>query len=447
MTYVGEHAEKLSREYLEHRFYYHPKVHCSARTPSMSVNLPIYLDNHATTRVDPRVVEAMLPLFTERFGNAGSINHSFGTEAKEAVDSARETIAAGIGAEPREIVFTSGATESNNLAIRGLADRPRRKGNHIVSVTTEHKAILDPLRRLARRDFDVTLLDVEQHGSLLSGWLDPQKVADAVKEDTLLVSVMLANNEIGVIQPIREIAEICQRRGVPLHCDATQAVGKIPVDVRELGVDLMSFSAHKIYGPKGAGALYVRKAATTGLAPRPASMRLEPLIDGGGQEGGLRSGTLNVPGIVGFAKALELCLAEMPIEIPRLTALRLRLWEGLQREVPDVVLNGPGLPPPAPSPELLRLPGNLNCAFPLVNGEALMISIKTIAVSSGSACTSANPEPSHVLRALGLSEDLTRASLRFGIGRFNTAEEIDYAIRAVAENVHRLRQLSSVANH
>lgn len=432
----------------------------------MTVSLPIYLDNHATTRVDPRVVEAMLPFLTETFGNAGSINHSFGTETKEAVDRAREAIAAGIGAEAREIVFTSGATESNNLAIRGLADRPRKKGNHIVSVTTEHKAVLDPLRRLARRGFEVTLLDVEQHGSPRAGWLDPQKVADAIKDDTLLVTVMLANNEIGVIQPIREIAEICKSRGVPLHCDATQAVGKIPVDVRELGVDLMSFSAHKIYGPKGVGGLYVRRGtATTG---RFGPVRLEPLIDGGGQENGLRSGTLNVPGIVGFAKALELCIAEMPAEMPRLGALRQRLWEGLKREIPEVVLNGPALDlasgvrehadgaassqnrdhreaDASRSPLPVRLPGNLNCAFPLVNGEALMISIKTIAVSSGSACTSANPEPSHVLRALGLSEDLTRASLRFGTGRFNSEEEIDYAIAAVSENVHRLRELSSLA--
>jgi cysteine desulfurase len=419
----------------------------------MGVTLPIYLDNHATTRVDPRVLAAMLPLFTERFGNAGSINHSFGTEAKEAVDQAREAIAAGIGAEAREIVFTSGATESNNLAIRGVVERSRKivqfptKGKRIVSVTTEHKAVLDPLRRLARRGFEVTLLDVEQHGSPQAGWLDPQKVADAIRDDTLLVSVMLANNEIGVIQWIAEIAEICQARGVPLHCDATQAVGKIPVDVRKLGVDLMSFSAHKIYGPKGVGALFVRRSG--------GAVRLEPLIDGGGQEHGLRSGTLNVPGIVGFAKALELCIAEMPSEIPRLTELRERLWTGLQRDLPDVILNGPVLGSAADMGETkagkdvrpaLRLPGNLNCAFPLVNGEALMISMKTIAVSSGSACTSANPEPSHVLRALGLGDDLTRASLRFGIGRFNTAEEIDYAAGAVAENVQRLRKLSSLAN-
>ena len=421
------------------------------------MQLPIYLDNHATTRVDPRVVEAMLPLFNEQFGNAGSINHSFGLEAQEAVERARGMIAAGIGAEAREIVFTSGATESNNLAIRGLAERPRRKGNHIVSVTTEHKAVLDPLRRLARREFEVTLLPVEQFNSPRAGWLDPEKVADAIQDETLLVSVMLANNEIGVVQSIFEIAQICRDRGVALHCDATQAVGRIPVDVQELGVDLMSFSGHKIYGPKGVGALYVRRSG--------GAVRLEPLIDGGGQEHGLRSGTLNVPGIVGFAKALELCLAEMASETPKVLELRQRLWEGLKRDVPDVVLNGStwestagqassgtqtgrlesrGLRPEEGSP-FTRLPGNLNCAFPFVNGEALMMSMKTIAVSSGSACTSANPEPSHVLRALGLNDDLTRASLRFGIGRFNTEEEIDYTIATVAENVHRLRQLSSVA--
>jgi cysteine desulfurase len=394
------------------------------------------MDNHATTRVDPRVVEAMLPCFGERFGNAGSINHSFGIEAKDAVDRARESIAAAIGAEPREIVFTSGATESNNLAIRGLADRPRRKGNHLVSVTTEHKAVLDPLRRLARRGFEVTLLEVEQHGSPSAGRLDPQRVADSLRDDTLLVSVMLANNEIGVIQPLAEIAAICRARGVPLHCDATQAVGKLPVDVEALNVDLMSFTAHKIYGPKGIGALYVRR--------RGAPVRLEPLIDGGGQEGGLRSGTLNVPGIVGFAKALELCLVEMPSEMPRLATLRQRLWEGLARDIPDVVLNGPDTLAGAAG-LYDRLPGNLNCAFPLVHGEALMMSMKTVAVSSGSACSSVNPEPSHVLRALGLSDDLTRASLRFGLGRFNTAEEVDYAVGAVAENVHRLRGLSSLA--
>lgn len=398
------------------------------------MNLPIYLDNHATTPVDPRVLSAMLPYFTERFGNAGSTSHSFGHEAKAAVDQARESIAAGIGCSPREIVFTSGATESNNLALRGVTERTRRRGNHLVSVTTEHKAILDPLRRLARKGFEVTLLPVEQTGSPVAGLLRPEQVEAALRDDTLLASVMLANNEVGILQDIPAISQICRAKGVILHCDATQAVGKIPVDVQQLGVDLMSFSAHKIYGPKGVGALYVRRGSP--------GVRLEPLLDGGGQENGLRSGTLNVPGIVGFAKALELCLAEIPAEIVRQGHLRQRLWDGLRREVPDVLLNGPDW---TKSAGLIRLPGNLNCAFPFVDGEALLINMKDVAVSSGSACTSANPEPSHVLRAICLPEDLTRASLRFGLGRFTTEEEIDFAIAATAATVHRLRKLSSMA--
>jgi cysteine desulfurase len=398
------------------------------------LDTPIYMDNHATTCVDPRVVEAMLPLFTETYGNAGSTSHVFGWEAKAAADAARASLAAAIGASSREIVITSGATESNNLAIRGLADRPRRRGNHVVSVTTEHKAVLDPLKRLARRGFEVTLLPVEQAGSLQAGAVSLVELEAALRPDTLLVSVMLANNEIGILQPIAQIAEICHRHGVPLHCDATQAVGKLPVDVGQLQVDLLSFSAHKMYGPKGIGVLYVRRHG--------GAVRLEPQIDGGGQENGLRSGTLNVPGIVGFAKALELCLAELPTEMPRLAALRQRLWAGLQAAIPDVQLNGPAF---SPTESTLRLPGNLNCAFPLVDGEALMMSMKTVAVSSGSACTSANPEPSHVLRSLGLSEDLTRASLRFGLGRFNTAEHVDFAVGAVAESVHCLRKLSAMA--
>jgi cysteine desulfurase len=396
--------------------------------------LPIYLDNHATTPVDPRVLEAMLPYFTERFGNAGSTSHSFGHDAKAAVDQSRENIAAGIGCSPREIVFTSGATESNNLALRGVAERTRRRGNHIVSVTSEHKAVLDPLRRLARKGFEVTLLPVLQTGSPAAGLLKPEHVEQSLRDDTLLVSVMLANNEIGILQDIPAISKLCKAKGIILHCDATQAVGKIPVDVEELGVDLMSFSAHKIYGPKGVGALYVRRGSP--------GVRLEPLLDGGGQENGLRSGTLNVPGIVGFAKALELCLAELPAEMVRLNELRQRLWDGLRREIPDVALNGPDW---SKSAGLIRLPGNLNCTFPFVDGEALLINMKDVAVSSGSACTSANPEPSHVLRALGLPEDLTRASLRFGLGRFTTAEEIDFAISATAATVHRLRKLSSMA--
>jgi cysteine desulfurase len=389
------------------------------------------MDNHATTRVDPRVLEAMLPYFTERYGNAGSTSHSFGWEAKEAVDRSRASIAAAIGAQPREIVFTSGATESNNLAIRGVAQRVRRKGNHLISVATEHKAVLDPLSHLARQGYEISLLQVEPASSRRAGLIAAEQVARAIRDDTILVSVMLANNETGAIQPLAEIGAVCRQRGVPLHCDATQAVGKIPVDVERLQVDLLSFSAHKIYGSKGIGALYVRR--------RPG-VRLESQIDGGGQEHGLRSGTLNVPGIVGFAAAVELALAEMPTESVRLAGLRDRLFAGLGRELSGVSLNGPALD----SPEL-RLPGNLNVSLAYVDGEALLLSMKDLAVSSGSACTSANPEPSHVLRALGLDDDLTRSSVRFGLGRFNTAEEVDFAISTVAESVLRLRQLSSLA--
>ena len=441
---------------------------------------PIYLDNHATTRVDPRVVEAMLPYFIEIYGNAASTGHSFGWEAKEAVDAARESIAAAIGASAREIVFTSGATESNNLAIRGVAERHNRRGNRILTVQTEHRAVLDPIERLGRRGYDVVQLAVEQAGSDSAGLLDLDVLRAALTDDTLLVSVMLANNEIGVIQPLAEIAAICHERGALMHCDATQAVGKMPVDVSALGVDLMSFSAHKIYGPKSVGALYVRRSSP--------QVRLEPQIAGGGHEGGLRSGTLNVPGIVGFARALALCLEELPREPARLAALRDRLYEGIVSELDGVVLNGPGLGvggwsfdpealdgglgvgnykdgatsttnqtqspvsvsfPPAsslrPPAFPLRLPGNLNLSFAYVDGEALLMNMGRVAVSSGSACTSANPEPSHVLRALGLSDEATRSSLRFGLGRFNTPDDIESAITAVTQVVRRLRKLSSMA--
>ncbi|HEY2839247.1 MAG TPA: aminotransferase class V-fold PLP-dependent enzyme [Pirellulales bacterium] len=395
------------------------------------IDLPIYMDNHATTRVDPRVVQAMLPFFTEEYGNPGSVSHSFGWQAKEAVDAARGAIARAIGAGERDIVFTSGATESNNLAIRGVAERANRKGNHFVSMTTEHKAVLDPLARLTRRGCEVTLVPVQPAGSAAAGLLDVDRLADALRDDTVLVSVMLANNEIGSLQPMAEISKLCRARGVPLHCDATQAVGRIPVDVDSLGLDLMSFTAHKLYGPKGAGALYVRR--------RNAALRLQPQIDGGGQEGGFRSGTLNTPGIVGFAHAMALCLEEMESEQARLAGLRDRLFAGLTAALDGVSLNGPCLAPDA------RLAGNLNVSFAQVHGEALMMSMRDLAVSSGSACTSANPEPSHVLRALGLDEDQTRASLRFGLGRFNTAEEVEFAISAVVEAVGRLRKLSSMA--
>jgi cysteine desulfurase len=374
----------------------------------------------------------MLPYFSENFGNSASTSHSFGWEAKEAVDGARAVIAAAIGASDREVVFTSGATESNNLAIRGVCERRNRRGNHLITVRTEHRAVLDPIERLGRRGFDVTLLDVQANGSDRAGLLDLNRLEEALRDDTLLVSVMLANNEIGVIQPLAEIAAICHRRGAILHCDATQAVGRLPVDVHALGFDLMSFTAHKIYGPKGIGALWVRRSTP--------QVRLEPQIAGGGHEGGFRSGTLNVPGIVGFAKALELCLAEMLTEQPRLRELRDHLFAGLTSSIDGVTLNGPPL-----TPGSLRLAGNLNVSFAYVDGEALLMNLKTVAVSSGSACTSANPEPSHVLRALGLPDDAVRSSLRFGLGRFNTAEDIDRAVPLVAEVVTRLRKLSSMA--
>jgi cysteine desulfurase len=400
------------------------------------LTLPIYMDNHATTRVDPRVVEVMLPYFLERFGNAASTSHSFGGEAKEAVDRARASLSAAINASPREIVFTSGATESNNLAIRGVTDRMRRRGNHLVSVTTEHKAVLDPLARLGRKGFEITLLPVAPHTRDDAGRLDLDQFRAALRDDTCLVSVMLANNEIGVLQPIAEIGRLCRQRGIPLHCDATQAVGKMSVDVEELSVDLMSFSAHKIYGAKGVGALYVRR--------KPPQVRLEAQLDGGGHEGGLRSGTLNVPGIVGFAKALELSLAELAPERERLADLRGRLWTALCETIPHVTLNGPAFTGNAAADSPLRLPGNLNCSFGDVDGEALMMSMRNVALSSGAACTSTNPEPSHVLRALGVSVDLTRASLRFGLGRYNTVEEVDYTVQLVAEAVSKLRQMRYV---
>ncbi len=396
----------------------------------------IYLDNHATTCVDPRVVDAMLPYFSEVFGNAGSTGHASGEAASEAVERSRRVIAAGIGAEPREIIFTSGATESNNLAIRGVAERSRRRGNHWISVQTEHQAVLGPLARLVKRDHEVTLLDVvPQAGDMASdraGWIDPQKVADALRDDTVMVSVMLANNETGVIQPLAEIGEICRERGVLLHCDATQAVGKIPVDVEKLRVDLMSFSAHKIYGPKGTGALYVRR--------RNPIVRLEPQIVGGGQESGRRSGTLNVPGIVGFAKALELCLEELSTEAKRQADLRDKLWAGLGQQLNNLQLCGPALDTP------LRLPGNLNISFGDVDGEALLLVMQGLAVSSGATCASAEPGPSHVLLALGMSEDMARSSLRFGLGRFNTEEEIEQAISIVVQGVEKMRRIGTDKN-
>ncbi|PQO30272.1 cysteine desulfurase [Bremerella cremea] len=389
---------------------------------------PIYFDNHATTKVDPRVVEAMLPTFGETYGNPSSVGHLFGEAAKELVEESQQTIAAAIRADAKEIVFTSGATESNNLAISGVLTQRRRRGDHVITVTTEHKAVLDPLEQLEQRGYEVTRLEPRQAGDPLAGQLDIDQVAAAIRPDTSLVSIMLANNEIGVIQPLAEIGQLCKQQGVLLHCDATQAVGKIPVDVQQLGVDLMSFSAHKIYGPKGSGGLYVRKEG-----PR---VRLQPSIFGGGQQRGVRSGTLNVTGIVGLAEAVRLGVTEMEVEAERLRELRAKLWSGLCERISGLHLNGPDL-----SQDEARLAGNLNFAVEQVDGEALMMNVREIAVSSGAACTSANPQPSHVLRAIGLSEDLTRSSLRFGLGRFNTAQEVEFAVDVVASAVDKLRKL------
>lgn len=385
------------------------------------VTLPIYLDNHATTRTDPRVLAAMLPYFTEKYGNPSSTNHVFGQQASDAVKQAREQVAALIGAPPTSIIFTSGATESNNLALKGVlaASPPDRR--HLITVATEHKAVLDPCARLQRDGCDVTILPVDT-----SGLVDPAAVAAAIRPETVLVSVMLANNEIGTIQPLREIAAVCHERGVIVHTDAAQAVGKIPVDVEDLDVDLLSLSAHKIYGPKGVGALFVRK--------RTPRIRLLPLLEGGGQENRLRSGTLPTPLIVGLGAACALAQAELPTEAERTAALRDRLEVGLRERIPALLVNGH---------PTRRLPGNLNVSIPFVQGEALLLALKDVAVSSGSACTTPTAEPSHVLRAIGRDEDLAFASLRFGIGRFNTEEEIDWVIDKVATETARLRRMSA----
>ena len=387
------------------------------------MKLPIYMDNHATTPVDPRVLEAMVPYFTEFFGNAASRNHAFGWIAEEAVEQARQKLAHIIGASGKELVFTSGATESNNLALKGLARMCREKGDHLITVATEHKSVLDTCRRLEGDGFRVTYLPVDRQG-LISA----EQVRESLTERTLAVSVMAANNEIGVLQPLAEIGCVCRERGVLFHTDATQAVGKIPIDVDGMCVDLLSFSAHKLYGPKGVGALYVRRSR-----PR---VRLEPLIDGGGHERGLRSGTLNVPGIVGFARAVELCEQEMDAERIRLTGLRDRLLHGLLSRLDHVELNGH---------PLLRLPGNLNLGFGSVEGDALLLGLSDIALSSGSACTSASLEPSHVLQALGVGQEWAHSSLRFGLGRFNTLEEVDHVIDRVVTTVRRLREISPLA--
>ena len=378
----------------------------------------IYLDHHATTPVDPHVLEAMLPYFGPKFGNAASRSHSFGWEAEKAVDLARKRVAELAGAAPREIVFTSGATESNNLALKGVAETA--KGSHIVTMATEHKAVLDPVKRLERMGFRVSVLAPQR-----DGLIDVDELRHAIQPDTVLVSVMYANNEIGVIQPVREIGALCHQRGVLFHCDAAQAFGKIPIHVVEDYIDLMSVSAHKMYGPKGAGALYVRR--------RNPRVQLAIQMDGGGHEFGMRSGTLNVPGIVGFGEACAICGREMADESARLRGLRDRLRTQLESALDRVYVNG--------SLEH-RLPGNLNMSFAGVDGESLLMSLPDVALSTGSACTSATVEPSHVLRALGVSEDLAHSSLRFGLGRFNTEEEVEYVGRRVIEAVRRLRELT-----
>jgi cysteine desulfurase len=386
----------------------------------MAVKLPIYMDNHATTPVDPRVVEAMLPFFTEKFGNAASRNHEFGWQAEEAVENARAQIARLINATPKEIVFTSGATESTNLAIKGAAEMYREKGNHIITQVTEHKATLDTCKRLEKYGYEVTYLPVEKDGRI-----NLEDLRRAITPKTILISIMYANNEIGVVQPIAEIGKIAKEKGIFFHCDAVQAVGKIPVDVQKDGIDIMSISGHKIYGPKGVGAIYVRRKN-----PR---VQLSAIIDGGGHERGMRSGTLNVTGIVGLGKACELCQIEMAAEDKRLRALRDRLKDSIMSRLDETYING--------SMEH-RLPHNINISFAFVEGESLLMGINDVAVSSGSACTSATLEPSYVLKALGVGEDLAHTSIRFGLGRFNTQEEVDYVADRVVETVNRLRELS-----
>ncbi|TAL12373.1 MAG: IscS subfamily cysteine desulfurase [Nitrospirae bacterium] len=384
------------------------------------MKFPIYMDNHSTTPMDPRVLDAMLPYFVEKFGNAASRNHQFGWEAEEAVENARKQIAKLIHCDAKEIVFTSGATESDNLALKGVVEMYKEKGDHIVTCSTEHRAILDTCKSLEKRGIKVTYLPVEKDGRV-----NPDEIRKALTDKTILISVMLANNEIGTIHPIAEIGKIAKEKGILLHCDATQGVGKIPVDVEALKVDLMSFTSHKIYGPKGVGALYVRKKG-----PR---VRLVPQIDGGGHERGMRSGTLPVPLIIGFGKACELCEQEMPAESKRIAAMRDRLQTQIMKDLDECYLNG------HPTE---RLPHNLNISFAYVEGEALLMGVKEIALSSGSACTSATLEPSYVLRALGVGSDLAHSSIRFGLGRFTTDEEVDYTGKRMVEAVRRLREMS-----
>ena len=386
----------------------------------MAIKLPIYFDNHATTRVDPRVVEAMTPYFTSIYGNAASRNHEYGWKAEEAVENGRAQVAKLINATPKEIVFTSGATESTNLAIKGVAQMYREKGNHIITQVTEHKATLDTCKSLEKFGYEVTYLPVEKDGRI-----NLDDLRKAITPKTIMISIMYANNEIGVVQPIAEIGKMAKEKGVFFHVDGVQAIGKIPVDVQKDGIDLMSISAHKLYGPKGVGALYVRRKN-----PR---VQLAAQIDGGGHERGMRSGTLNVPGIVGLGKACELCGEEMATESAHLSKMRDRLRDSIMSRLDETFINGS---------ETHRLPHNINISFAYVEGESLLMGINDIAVSSGSACTSATLEPSYVLKALGVGEDLAHTSIRFGLGRFNTEEEVDYVADRVVETVSRLRELS-----
>lgn len=385
------------------------------------MKLPIFLDNHSTTPMDPRVLDAMLPYFVEKFGNAASRNHAFGWAAEEAVEQARKQIAKLIKADSKEIIFTSGATEADNLALKGVLEMYKEKGTHIITSSTEHRAVLDTAKSLEAKGLaTVTYLAVDKYGMV-----NPQDVQNAITDKTILISIMLANNEIGTINPVQEIGKIAKAKGILFHCDATQGVGKIPVDVQTMGIDLMSFSAHKIYGPKGVGALYVRK--------RNPRVRIAAQMDGGGHERGMRSGTLPVPLIVGFGKACEICEQEMATEAARLTKMRDRLQTDIMAALEESYLNGH---------PTNRLPGNLNISFAYVEGESLLMGMKDIALSSGSACTSATLEPSYVLRALGVGTELAHSSIRFGLGRFNSDEEIDYTIKKVIEVVTKLREMS-----
>src|SRR6266576_699918 len=386
----------------------------------MTIKLPIYMDYHATTPADPRVVEAMLPYFTEHFGNAASRNHPFGWQAEEAVEKARKQIAELIGATAKEIVFTSGATESDNLAIKGVAGMYREKGNHIITAVTEHKAVIDTCKHLEKEGYRVTYLPVQKDGRIS---LDELKAA--ISDKTILITIMAANNEIGVIQPIAGIGAIAKEKGILFHTDAVQMAGKVPFNVNDLKVDMASLSAHKMYGPKGVGALFVRR--------RNPRVLLSPQIDGGGHERGMRSGTLNVPGIVGFGKAAELCKQEMAADTARLLALRERLNKRLHDGLDEIYINGS---------TAHRLPHNLNISFAYVEGESLLMGINDVAVSSGSACTSASLEPSYVLKSLGAGDDLAHSSIRFGLGRWTTNEEVDYVVEKLTRVVTRLREMS-----